>query len=273
MSKTSTFFSRTTLAAALGTILLSSNSFAVDYTITTADTIPESFDPALVYSVNANKLCAKLQPAYSALNKMVIPDGVTEFYGTEGDDLIIATNANTTIYAGAGNDVILGKDGDDKLHGEDGDDIICGGAGNNLVFGGTGNDLIVDGDGGSMGGVLFLRGGPGDDAIFGGKGDDLIQGLAGNDYLSGGAGNDTIGGHNGVDGIYGGPGADQLSDHNNDNGNVLDGGGSTDFIMLEIKTDPAETPDQWINGGIGDDTCLVDPYIPTNCEILPVIPE
>ncbi|RZV45555.1 MAG: DUF4038 domain-containing protein, partial [Acidimicrobiales bacterium] len=70
-----------------------------------------------------------------------------------------------------GDDVILGTLGNDTIYGLGGDDIICGSAGNDRIDGGVGQDKIV--------------GGRGRDRIFGGPGPDQLIGRAGNDRLFG----------------------------------------------------------------------------------------
>ena len=96
-------------------------------------------------------------------------EGLKEFNGTSGNDLLYGTDENELINGGAGFDYIDGQGGDDVISGGDEMDFILGGAGNDLISGDNGNDMINGGDG-----------------------HDIIAGGAGSDQLAGGAGNDVF---------------------------------------------------------------------------------
>ena len=66
--------------------------------------------------------------------------------GTQGDDLIISTQADDTVNGGDGNDTIIDVWGDDIIDGGDGDDVIVDHGGNNTIRGGAGNDRITISD-------------------------------------------------------------------------------------------------------------------------------
>ncbi|MCW1430171.1 beta strand repeat-containing protein [Novosphingobium sp. JCM 18896] len=71
--------------------------------------------------------------------------GVNNATGNFGNDTLIGTSAENTLYGGTGNDVLLGKGGNDTLYGGDGNDTLNGNDGANRLFGEAGNDtLIVD---------------------------------------------------------------------------------------------------------------------------------
>ncbi len=159
--------------------------------------------------------------------------------GSDGDDLIIATNTDTDISAG---------DGDDTVQGGDGDDTLDGGTGNDQLSGGEGDDIyVVDAAGDS---VTELSGGGADlvvaytdytlpdnvenltlaDGAFDGTGnalDNLIMGNAADNTLAGGSGNDKLYGTLGNDTLSGGQGSDTYA--------YMAGDGN-DLII-----DPAET--------------------------------
>ena len=59
----------------------------------------------------------------------------SDFWGTDGIDLIIGDDNDNLIYAGGGDDIIFGFGGDD----------IVGGFGDDVIVGGKGADFI-DGD-------------------------------------------------------------------------------------------------------------------------------
>ncbi|MEM9274720.1 MAG: Calx-beta domain-containing protein [Cyanobacteria bacterium P01_F01_bin.143] len=142
---------------------------------------------------------------------------------TNGDDLIIGTEANDTIRSLDGDDVLSGGQGDDRLIGNEGDDTIAGEAGFDSLHGWSGNDLLFGNDGNDR---LFgyedndkLIGGSGEDELFGGQdddrligndGDDTIRGDDGSDILNGGSGNDLLFGNDGNDRLFGGDGQDTL---------------------------------------------------------------
>ncbi len=128
------------------------------------------------------------------------------FYLLDGDDDIVLSGGNDTVYGGAGNDnigVIINPSnevtpyGYIKFYGEEGNDILgigdfngelYGGAGNDELIGGAGVDILDGGDGDDW---LFAEGG--NDTVYGGDGNDFIVNLAGGAVtVDGGAGNDFI---------------------------------------------------------------------------------
>lgn len=124
----------------------------------------------------------------SALNLF---QGVAEFSGGPGDDVLIG---------GLNDDIIRGDSGDDTLRGGQGGDTIEGGAGNDSIygdehrdhlFGGPGHDVIYGGTG-VTGGGDFIYGGSGHDTIQSDIGNDYIVGGEDKDEINSGAGNDTI---------------------------------------------------------------------------------
>ncbi len=96
-------------------------------------------------------------------------EGLKEFPGTSGNDLLYATDDSELINGDAGFDYIDGRGGNDLISGGDETDFILGGDGNDVISGDNGDDLINGGDG-----------------------NDLINGGAGSDQLSGGEGHDTF---------------------------------------------------------------------------------
>jgi Ca2+-binding RTX toxin-like protein len=57
-----------------------------------------------------------------------------EFYGQDGDDLLIGGDLNDLLDGGKGDDYLFGRAGDDTLIGGPGDDYLNGGSGNNQLF-------------------------------------------------------------------------------------------------------------------------------------------
>jgi Ca2+-binding RTX toxin-like protein len=92
--------------------------------------------------------------------------------GGDGDDLLVGTGGENSLFAGAGRDVVRGKGGPDDLGGQSGRD---------RAFGGGGADLFP--------------GDAGRDRHFGGKGADYFQGGSignGADLFMGEGGQDTV---------------------------------------------------------------------------------
>lgn len=186
--------------------------------------------------------------------------------GTGCDDLIIATEATTSIDAGDGNDTIVGGPKVGLLDAGDGDDLIFA-AGSETVDAGDGDDIAY-GSGGvaddrsasddlrasldgelPAGGLQDLtglvddtiataeeNGTNGNDTMYMGSGNDKMKGLDGNDTLYGNTGDDSISGQNGNDFIAGGHGYDSV-----------DGGADNDYIRGDGGGDE-------ILGGVGTDT-------------------
>ncbi|WP_143671240.1 calcium-binding protein [Streptomyces sp. Ru87] len=79
--------------------------------------------------------------------------------GGDGDDLLSAPDYGAT--GGAGNDTLIGTDADDTLYGGTGHDSLLGRAGDDTLYGNSGNDFLYGG-----GGTDTLSGGPGSDRLF-----------------------------------------------------------------------------------------------------------
>ncbi|MBT9316341.1 calcium-binding protein [Leptothoe spongobia] len=148
---------------------------------------------------------------------------ITEYYGTNNDDVLSGGLGNDWIFGLGGNDDLWGSAGDDYLNGGDGDDILHGGNGDNYLYGGAGNDLLI----------LF---GQGSNIAVGGDGNDEI-------IMSGGVGTQKIYGGNGNDYI--------LLDNNVEANNYISGGNGDDYIFR--LGDSNDT----ISGGAGNDTIFI----------------
>lgn len=167
---------------------------------------------------------------------VVVPG--TDYYGTSGNDIIIAGNGNDSVYGtggndvlsgGSGNDLIIAGSGSDIIHGDGGDDVIYAYAGDDTIYGETGNNAIYAADGA--------------DSIYGGSGNDLLYGGAGNDTITGGGGSDTIFGEEGNDIMS--PGASDS--------NVYGGAGDDTYVY----TSGNSVFDEYDMGGSGTDTILL----------------
>ena len=102
---------------------------------------------------------------------------LSEYLDALGKEIQSKINITTSSSGSTGDDIMVGSENNDTLYGQNGDDILDGGNGNDTLVGQGGNDT--------------LYGGGGDDRIGGGDGNDTIYGGAGNDYLEGGGGDDT----------------------------------------------------------------------------------
>ena len=225
-------------------------------------------------------------------------DGVTQINPnetTDGDDLLIGTNAadnligavgNDNVMAGGGDDTVGGGNDDDVLHGNGGDDVLTGGDGFDALFGDQGSDALDGGDGndtlvGSAGNDL-LDGGEGSDLLNGGGGDDALNGWEETaeraDFLNGGDGDDTI--FAGADDqVSGGLGADATLLNTNMDGaaQIWDYKSGQDTLVLvyeaggvepevSISSDP-EQADRWLIQANGTALAEVTGDAPTLSDI------
>ncbi|HHP7246070.1 MAG TPA: calcium-binding protein [Elainellaceae cyanobacterium] len=109
---------------------------------------------------------------------LVPPDPSVPLGATNGNDVLLGSDADDRLSGLGGNDNLIGNDGNDVLMGGAGDDILTGGAGNDTLDGNGGDDL--------------LRGGIGNDSLNGGIGQDILFGDQGSDVLNGGSGQDIF---------------------------------------------------------------------------------
>lgn len=183
-----------------------------------------------------------------------------DFYGTDGNDILIGTSGDDYFYPNMGADTIDGGEGtSDTLAIDNSYDTanttivatltngsIVGGLSNGTTFKnierfdlktGAGNDNINIATTSNLYGQIDA--GAGNDTIvgsatapfqqlFGGDGNDNITGGNGGNTLDGGAGNDLLTGGNGDDYLYAGTGAD-----------TIDGGAGTDILYIDNSTDTA----------------------------------
>lgn len=83
-----------------------------------------------------------------------------EFFGEDGDDVLVGSLLNDVLDGGPGNDILLGGDGDDRLSGGPGRDLIIGGLGADHLAGDGDDDLLIagrtafDADAGALGAIL-----------------------------------------------------------------------------------------------------------------------
>jgi Ca2+-binding RTX toxin-like protein len=116
--------------------------------------------------------------------------------GTNGADILIASEGDDTVWGDGGNDRIEGGDGNDQLRGGTGDDIITDTGGDDNIQGGDGNDVLHGGNGinliiGGFGNDFIVTGEDASEAI-GGQGNDFILGSKANEQDMGNEGDDWI---------------------------------------------------------------------------------
>jgi Ca2+-binding RTX toxin-like protein len=155
--------------------------------------------------------------------------------GTEGRDVIVASNeAEEVIAKGGDDDIEL-----DLFFLSGSNDVAFGGPGRDCIDGGGGDDLMIGGPGDDNRPCVFtffvnpraaLTGGPGNDRIEGGPGADSLDGIFDDDTLLGGEGNDVIDDPAPFDRdkLFGGPGNDLLNARDGDGDDVVDGGPGRD---------------------------------------------
>ncbi|MEM6376415.1 MAG: VPLPA-CTERM sorting domain-containing protein, partial [Pseudomonadota bacterium] len=154
------------------------------------------------------------------------------------ETLTTPSGANVTIPAAtrqvSGDPLIDGLAGDDILFMTSGNDHLDERGGNRI----QNVEIIIMTDGDDFVFVtdttdINLNGGFGNDLLVSGSGNDELVGSAGNDILDGGAGNDILRGGTGADIVYGGAGADT--------------------IIGDDTINPANTDDDFYDGGSGND--------------------
>ncbi|MBM6582765.1 hypothetical protein ILT44_21395, partial [Microvirga sp. BT689] len=133
---------------------------------------------------------------------IVSSEGDDTLWGDEGDDRLEGSAGNDFLFGGDGDDILTDSGGDDNIQGGDGNDVIHGGNGVNLIIAGFGNDFIVSGRDSSE-----VFGGGGDDFILGAFTNEQDMGNEGDDWIEGGQsdgapgdnfdprGNDTVAGN------------------------------------------------------------------------------
>lgn len=131
----------------------------------------------------------------------VVPDGGTLYIGTEGPDLIVASDKADDLRGLGGKDRLLGRGGDDRLNGGQDDDYLDGGDGFDTASyrdapgpvsvdlaagkssGADGNDTLVS--------IEAVEGSAFADRLKGNDESNVIDGGAGPDEMAGGRGADT----------------------------------------------------------------------------------
>jgi Ca2+-binding RTX toxin-like protein len=107
--------------------------------------------------------------------------GDDTLWGDGGNDYLEGGYGNDQIRGGDGDDILVDLGGDDNIQGNDGNDVIQAGNGINLVIAGFGNDFVVTGEDASE-----AFGGPGNDFILGSNANEQDMGNEGDDWLEGG---------------------------------------------------------------------------------------
>jgi Ca2+-binding RTX toxin-like protein len=208
--------------------------------------------------------------------------GDDEFYGYDGDDLLIGFLGDDTFEGGAGADIIIGGVLDVNLlartaavsaAGEDTATYAASAQGVTVDLGTTvGIDLDLLGTGISVGvidvtlgeggdaagdiliGISHLAGSAHADRLAGNDGNNRIFGGDGADSLAGGGGSDKLVGQDGADTIDGGDGQDRITA--GDGADLLFGGAHADVIEGNAGFDLlyGGSGNDLLDGGVGADT-------------------
>lgn len=101
---------------------------------------------------------------------------IEDFYGSNHDDVLIASDDGDWLTGRSGDDLLIGGAGIDKLTGQNDNDTLYGNGGNDQLFGDNGDDVLY-GDAGND----TLKGGNNNDLLYGGEGLDTLYGQAGAD--------------------------------------------------------------------------------------------
>ncbi|MCY1280973.1 hypothetical protein D9M70_297690 [compost metagenome] len=180
---------------------------------------------------------------------MIASLGDDTLWGDAGNDRLEGGDGNDQIRGGLGDDIITDRGGDDNIQGDDGNDVIHGGNGLNLILGGFGNDFIVSGEDATeiFGGVGndFILGNRANEAQFGNEGDDWLElggpdGNAGDNFNEFGfdnvPGNDVYIGEKGIIDRMDGEGGDDIMLGNGGEGDRYVGGSGFDWAVF--RDDP-----------------------------------
>lgn len=207
-------------------------------------------------------------------------------YGTNGADILRATQAADAIYGLLGDDSIDGVQGRDFIYGGNGNDTLDGGGGQDVIDGEGGFDLLLYSTyttavwadlrsgvvsfpddvwpGETVLGVEAVDGGLRNDRLVGNGAGNVLRGNNGNDVLIGNVGSDTLTGGAGADSLDGGNGQDVLVGGLGDD--TMYGGLHDDtfaFGPIAVLDDAdnrqlVETGKEVIDGGTGTDTVYVE---------------
>jgi Ca2+-binding RTX toxin-like protein len=179
------------------------------------------------------------------------------FFGTSGNDELIATPPNGSFFAGgftdtytgierfslsglAGDDTVTGASGADFLGGGDGNDTLTGGGGDDGLGGGSGNDAMSGGPGNDfLSGENPTEGPPNDDLLDGGEGHDFLLPGQGSDIAKGGPGDDVI--HENLSGVENDNWDGQ---EGSDSYGIAFGSGATAKTMTVADSGPAADTDE-----------------------------
>lgn len=170
-------------------------------------------------------------------------------YGGDGNDSVIASAGDKSLFGGRGADTLTGSSGNDLIDGEGGNDSLLGGTGNDQMRGADGADYLAGNDG-----MDTMSGGMGNDTMLGGGGDDLLTGGDGNDEMNGNTGHDTLYGSFGDDALRGTSGNDTL--YGEEGADTLSGGSDHDLLLGADGADVliGESGNDTLDGGLGADS-------------------
>ena len=141
-------------------------------------------------------------------NNPATPGDDTNYLRYTGDEHVVLGGTD-------GNDMLIASIGDDTLYGDGGNDRMEGGFGNDIINAGDGDDIVVD-----SGGDDNIKAGKGHDVVHAGPGLDLVMGNDGQDFIFlgtdmgsevfAGTGNDFIYGNKNAERILGNEGDDWI---------------------------------------------------------------
>ncbi len=117
----------------------------IDMTLTNTSLTAAGFGTLTLVGIETAKLSGGATANKLIANHFTI--GSVTLQGGDGDDLLIGSSKNNSLFGGTGRDTIIGGVGDDTLQGGDDDDTLIGGLGIDCVFGDSGNDLGLGGRG------------------------------------------------------------------------------------------------------------------------------
>ena len=200
-----------------------------------------------------------------------IKDGVTTYTDSienieniksgAGNDTLVGSDLNNTLFSQAGNDILVGGKGNDYLDGGTGKDTVdysyvTSGIGLNINLAlNTASDIAIDTEKQIGNDQVFnienVIGTSFADSIIGNNQDNILTGNAGNDFLEGKEGNDTLLGGTGDDTLKGGAGDDTF-----DGGDGIDTVDYSDVTNENLIIDLNSQGEKTISINEGKDTFI-----------------
>ncbi|HVI50094.1 MAG TPA: calcium-binding protein, partial [Candidatus Sulfotelmatobacter sp.] len=181
--------------------------------------------------------------AENAVNSLIGNGGIDTVIGGNLGDYLVSSGG--TVLGGGGDDTLIATIGNNSLYGGDGNDLLMAGSGADTLWGGGGANTLIGGSG-----TAVMIGGDGGSTMIGGSGTEIMMGGAGNDTFIGGS-HSTVDYHAVSDGVTVNmitgvaTGASIGTDTLTDIFNVAGSAGNDVFVASSIGSYVSLDPSQW----------------------------